>query len=197
MAIIFRRLLASFSLKVLFAMKEVFSLKNSLLDFTKRIDLLNDKIGVLVSLLFFPGWILVLYSVVVRYFFNAPTYFAGDLAKFLFSIYFVMGGAYCLLTKIHIRVDVIYNLFSKKTRRMLELLLVFPLLFAFHFPFIWQGSSFAWSSLKFMELSPPPTSIPVFAVKFAIPITGVLILLQALADLYRYFYDVEIKEEDR
>ena len=123
-------------------------LKNTLNKVWKAIDTVNERTGVIISLLFFPGWFLVLYSVVVRYFFNAPSNWAGDLAKFLFAIYFMMGGAYCLMNNYHIRVDVIYNLFSYKIRRLIELVVVIPLLFAFAFPLVWQGSAFAWKSVE-------------------------------------------------
>lgn len=169
-------------------------MKFSLVNICKALDTINNRTGMIFSLLFFPGWFLVLYSVVVRYFFNAPSNWAGDLAKFLFGIYFMMGGAYCLMNNSHIRVDVIYNLFNYKKKRLLELLVVFPLLFAFAFPLIWHGSIFAWKALKYMELSPPPTNLLVFPVKFAIPIAGVLFLLQALADLYRFSFDKKAKE---
>ena len=172
-------------------------MKNTLNKVWKAIDTVNERTGVIISLLFFPGWFLVLYSVVVRYFFNAPSNWAGDLAKFLFAIYFMMGGAYCLMNNSHIRVDVIYNLFSYKIRRLIELVVVIPLLFAFAFPLVWQGSAFAWKALKYMELSPPPTNLPVFPVKFAIPIAGGLFLLQALADLYRFCFVKNAKEETR
>jgi TRAP-type mannitol/chloroaromatic compound transport system permease small subunit len=174
-----------------------FFLKSALDNICKALDTINDRTGMIFSLLFFPGWFLVLYSVVVRYFFNAPSYWAGDLAKFVFAVYFMVGGAYCLTNNSHIRVDVIYNLLSYQKRRLIELLVVFPLLFAFAFPLIWHGSIFAWKSLKYMELSPPPTNLPVFPVKIAIPIAGALFLLQALADLYRFCFDKKPEEGSR
>lgn len=148
-------------------------------------DYVSERSGKIFGLIFFPGWILVLLSVVLRYFFNMPSAWAGDMAKYLFATYFVVGGAYCLFVKAHIRVDIIYNICSSRIKKVIELFLVFPLLFAFVFPFIWQGSIFAWKSLKFMEISPPPTNFILFPVKFMLPISGIIFLAQGIVDLYR------------
>lgn len=160
-----------------------------------KVNYVVDKSGILISLLFFPGWLLVLYSVIARYFFNNPSSWAGDYSKYIFAIYFVLGGAYCLLHKSHIRVDVIYNMFNRKKQVLVELFIVFPMLFAFIFPFIWQGSMFAWDAYRFMEVAPPPTPIPLYPIKAAIPIAGILFLLQASFDLYRFCFNRDREEE--
>lgn len=171
-------------------------MKENLKNICQVIDWLSEKSGFIVSLLFFPGWILVLYSVIARYFFNTPTMVAGEYAKYLFAIYFVIGGAYCLLKKAHIRVDVIYNLLNKKIQTFIEVFFVFPIFLAFVFPFIWHGSIFAWTSIKILETDPPPTHILLFPIKIMIPIAGLLLLLQGLADLYRYCFSNNSKEEE-
>lgn len=160
--------------------------------FVQAIDWISEKSGKVVSFLFFPGWFLVLYSVITRYFFNKPNILAGEYAKYLFAIYFVVGGAYCLQNKSHIRVDVIYNLFSKKTRLFIEFFVVLPIAFCFIFPFIWHGSLFTWTAIKFMETDPPPTHILLFPIKIMVPVAGVLLLLQLFADLRKYY--VSLKE---
>lgn len=153
----------------------------------ETIDLLNNTIGKYISYLFYPGWILVLYGVTKRYFFDTPVPWADDISKYIFAIYFVIGGPYCLLHNSHIRVDVIYNKLSYNMKKIVELIAVYPLFVAFIFPFIWHGSIYAWNSLRTMELSPPPANVVLFPIKFAIPITGILFLLQAFAELYRFF----------
>lgn len=161
----------------------------------KMVDAISNQTGKIFSLLFFPGWVLILFSVVMRYFFNNPVVWAGEYAKLIFALYYIIGGAYCLLHDSHIRVDVIYNLFSLKIKKFVELLIVFPVLFAFIFPFIWHGWFFARDSFRIMEVSPPPVQIIMFPIKFAIPIAGVLFLLQALADLYRFWVSKDSGEE--
>jgi len=165
--------------------------------FVEFIDLVNEKAGQFASYLFFPGCIVVLYGVTKRYLFNDPVVWADDVSKFIFAIYFVVGGPYCLLHNSHIRVDVIYNRLSLNAKKFVEVFVVYPLFLAFIFPFIWHGSIFAWNSLRTMETSPPPNNIVVFPIKFVVPITGVLFLLQALVELYRFFSNSNIEGSDK
>lgn len=162
--------------------------------FCRIVDLVSDQSGKVASFLFFPGWILVLLGVILRYFFNKPVAWAGDYAKYLFAVYFVIGGAYCLLHKSHIRVDVFYNRLSTKARIIVETFVVFPLFFAFIFPFLWHGFSFALNSLKILEKSPPPTNIILFPVKFMVLLAGILFMFQGIADLYRSCFSSAEKE---
>ena len=164
--------------------------------FCRTVDSISENSGKIISFLFFPGWLLVLYGVVARYFFNRPNILSGEYAKYLFSVYFVLGGAYCLRNNVHIRVDIIYNLLNRKTRIMVEAFVVFPLMFCFIFPFIWHGAIFAWTAIKFLETDPPPTHILLFPIKITVPVAGILLLLQAVADLYRSSVAGEKKGEE-
>ena len=164
--------------------------------YCRTMDWINENSGKMISFLFFPGWLLVLYGVIARYFFNRPNILSGEYAKYLFSVYFVLGGAYCLRNNVHIRVDIIYKIIKRRTRILLEVFMVFPLLFCFIFPFIWHGSIFAWTALKFLETDPPPTHILLFPIKVTVPIAGLLLLLQAVADLYRFIVADEKKGEE-
>ena len=64
----------------------------------------------------------VIYEVIARYIFNSPTIWAFDSAMFFYSALYLMGGAYVLWEGKHIRVDVIYMLFSKRTQAILDVI---------------------------------------------------------------------------
>jgi TRAP-type mannitol/chloroaromatic compound transport system permease small subunit len=53
--------------------------------------------------------VLMLYDVVLRYAFNAPTSWGNDLNTFLMGGSFVLSIAYALSTDAHVRVDLFYN----------------------------------------------------------------------------------------
>ena len=53
--------------------------------------------------------VLMLYDVLMRYAFNAPTTWGNDLNTFLMGGAFVMSIAYALATDAHVRVDLLYN----------------------------------------------------------------------------------------
>ena len=53
--------------------------------------------------------VLMLYDVVLRYAFNAPTSWGNDLNTFLMGGSFVLSIAYAMSTDSHVRVDLLYN----------------------------------------------------------------------------------------
>ena len=50
---------------------------------------------------------------------------------------------------------------------------------------VWVGSEMAWSSFQQSEGTGTPWNPPIWPVKMAIPIAGLLLLLQGIANLVR------------
>lgn len=73
----------------------------------------------------------VVYEVVSRYAFDAPTIWSFEVQRMLGGTVFVMGFAWVLLMKAHVRVDLLYQRLSPRGQAILDavltLLLVFPL----------------------------------------------------------------------
>lgn len=79
---------------------------------------------------------IVVYEVVARYMFDAPTIWAYDLSLFLFGYIAALGGAYAQQRKAHINVDILYIAVSPKVRNIFNLisysLAIFFLLVVFY-----------------------------------------------------------------
>ena len=69
----------------------------------RLIDGINEVVGKAVSFIavIFAG--MIIYDVIMRYGFNAPTTWAFDLTKMLYGFYFVMLGGYALRHGAHVR----------------------------------------------------------------------------------------------
>jgi TRAP-type mannitol/chloroaromatic compound transport system permease small subunit len=65
---------------------------------------------------------IVVYEVVARYIFDAPTIWAYDLSLFLFGYIAALGGAYAQQKKAHINVDILYLTVSPKVRNIFNLI---------------------------------------------------------------------------
>jgi TRAP-type C4-dicarboxylate transport system permease small subunit len=65
---------------------------------------------------------IVVYEVVARYVFDAPTIWAYDLSLFLFGYIAALGGAYAQQKKAHINVDILYLTVSPKVRNIFNLI---------------------------------------------------------------------------
>jgi len=75
----------------------------------RGIDALSKFCGTLSALTVVALVVLMLYDVVLRYAFNAPTTWGNDLNTFLMGGAFVMSIAYALSTDSHVRVDLLYT----------------------------------------------------------------------------------------
>jgi TRAP-type mannitol/chloroaromatic compound transport system permease small subunit len=77
--------------------------------FVRTLDRLSFFCGVLAAALVIVLVVLMLYDVVLRYAFNAPTNWGNDLNAFLMGGSFVLSIAYALSTDAHVRVDLLYS----------------------------------------------------------------------------------------
>ncbi len=75
--------------------------------FTDGVDRLNTQVGKWASYLIYGMTGVVVYEVIARKVFSAPTSWAFDLTVYLGGAFFLLGFGYCLFLDNHVRVDVI------------------------------------------------------------------------------------------
>jgi len=151
----------------------------------KLVDKISDYSGKASSFIVYPGVAILVYEIFSRYLFDAPTVWAHGTSQRMFAVYFVIGGAYCLLHKSHIKVDIIYSRFSVRTQAIIDGVITFPFLFFVAAVFLWYGWDFFWTSLAQLECCATPFHAPLYPIKFFIPFAGLLLLLQGLSSFYR------------
>ena len=138
------------------------------------------------------GWLILVltfgisYEVFMRYVMSNPTVWAFDISYITYGALFLMAGAYTLSRNGHVRADVIYRLWPARVQAMVDLALYMLFFFPAILAFIWAGWNFARMSVMFKELSIfSPAGVPVFPLKALIPVTGVILFLQGLAETIR------------
>ena len=72
--------------------------------------------GRIVAWLIVPMVGSLVWEVVARYFFNAPTEWAYDMTFMLYGTFFMIGSAWTLQRGSHIRTDIYYERWSPRTR---------------------------------------------------------------------------------
>jgi TRAP-type mannitol/chloroaromatic compound transport system permease small subunit len=138
------------------------------------------------------GWLILVltlgvsYEVFVRYVLRAPTTWAFDFSYITYGALFLMAGAYTLSRGGHVRADVVYRLWKPRTQATMDLILYVLFFLPAVAAFIYSGWNYAAMSIRFKEVSIfSPAGVPVFPLKTLVPVTGVLLLLQGIAEIIR------------
>ena len=138
------------------------------------------------------GWMIMVltlgvsYEVFVRYVLRAPTTWAFDVSYMSYGALLLMTGAYTLSRNGHVRCDVLYRLYPARVQAALDLTLYVIFFFPAVAALMYSGWNFASLSLRFRELSIfSPAGVPVFPLKILVPITGVTLFLQGIAECLR------------
>ncbi len=150
------------------------------------VDKMSEWTGIVSAWIIIPLTFVVVYEVVMRHFFNAPTGWGYDTLWMLYSAQFMMGGAYTLLKKGHVRIDIVYNTLSPRAKLIFDTI-VYAVVFSFiMILFTWAGVKFAsdaWATKE--KLSTTNWFFPSGPIKTVIPVAFFLLSLQSLAELIR------------
>jgi TRAP-type mannitol/chloroaromatic compound transport system permease small subunit len=105
------------------------------------------------------------------------------MAQLVFGFYAVIGGGYLLAERGHVNVDIFYGRFTRQRKALVDVA-TSVLFFLFLAVLLYQGSSMAYESTEKLETSQSIWNPWVWPVKVAIPVAGVLLLLQGLVRLW-------------
>lgn len=152
----------------------------------KTIDRLNDLTGRLVSWITLLMVIVTCAVVLARYVFGVGSIALQESVMYMHGIVFMLGIAFTLKEQGHVRVDVLHEKFSRRTRTLIDItgtvlfllpVSIFILLTSLDYV------SFSWS---LRESSAQPGGLPgVFLVKTLIPVMAALLALQGIAEILR------------
>lgn len=150
------------------------------------IDELNTWIGKAFGWCTFALTIAVGYEILARYFFNAPTLWVFDFSIQMYGATFMMAGAYALAVQSHVRADMLYRKAPIKFQAISDLILYFLFFLPACVAFTYTGYNYAEKAWILKETSwSSPAQIGVYAFKTLIPLAGILLLLQGLAEVFR------------
>jgi len=129
------------------------------------------------------------YEVFVRYILGAPTVWAFDMSVQMYGALFMMAGAYALSQDAHVRGDVVYRLMPLKWQAGIDLFLYIIFFFPSAICLIYYGYGYAADAWFYKEVSwSSPARIQIYFFKSLIPIAGLLLLLQGVAEAVRCVY---------
>jgi TRAP-type mannitol/chloroaromatic compound transport system permease small subunit len=151
-----------------------------------RIDELSTWVGKLFAWLLVALMTVVCVEVFKRYILNAPTAWIFDLENMLYGTLFMMCGAYTLAQNAHVRGDFLYSSMRPRTQASLDLFLYILFFIPGIAALIYSGWIFFGESWRIDEHSTVTANgPPVWQFKFVIPLAGVMVMIQGLAEIIR------------
>ncbi len=155
------------------------------------IDNLNLWVGRAACLLLVPVIVVMVWEVVSRKMFLAPTNFAYEYSRMLAGAMFMLGAGYALMRGVHIRADFLYRNWSVKTQATVDA----ALYLLFYFPamlfFFWVSLGFTWNAWATWERSMDTAMMaPLAPARTAMPLAALFLFLQGIAELLRSLHDM-------
>ncbi len=150
------------------------------------IDGLNTWIGKIASFLILILVAIIMFEVVSRYLFNAPTQWSNELSAYLLTALVMLGGAYCLADEEHVRVDIVHRNFGPRAQDLLEIFTCL-LVLTFVSAIVWKGGETSYDALVHDRRSMTILEMPLFPSMVMVPIGAALLGLQSISGALRAF----------
>ena len=153
------------------------------------IDWLSEWQGRIFCLLAAPIIFAMVYEVIARKFFIAPTLWAFDISRMLYGMSFMLGAAYALMKGLHIRADFLYRAFSVRMQGAVDLALYILLFMPAMIVLAWATYEFALKSFNQNEVAGDSTWAPiVWPVKIALCLGVIFLVLQGISEILKSWY---------
>jgi TRAP-type mannitol/chloroaromatic compound transport system permease small subunit len=153
--------------------------------FSKIIGTVTEKTGRAVSLLALPIMLIISFEVISRYFFDHPTRWAWLTVTQLFGVLSLFAGPYALLHGRHIRVEIFYERFGSRMKRLSDVLTIISGLIFLGLLTL-QGYGMAVMSINGKESIRTFIQFPVYPLKTLVPVASLLFLIQGLAMIVKH-----------
>jgi TRAP-type mannitol/chloroaromatic compound transport system permease small subunit len=127
----------------------------------------------------------VVVEVFKRYVLNAPTAWIFDASNMMYGTLFMMCGAYTLSQNGHVRGDFFYGSAAPRTQASLDLVLYILFFLPGVVALTWAGWGYANDSWLIREHTFNADPLPLYPFKAIIPIAGLIVLLQGIAEIVR------------
>ena len=154
--------------------------------FLHAIDGVSTWLGKAAAWLIIGLMLLVCAEVFKRYIMNMPTAWIFDASNMFYGTLFMLAGAYTLAQNAHVRGDFLYSSMRPRTQASLDIVLYVVFFLPGIAALIYAGYDYASLSWRIAEHSNVTADgPPVYHFKTVIPIAGILVMLQGVAEIVR------------
>jgi len=157
----------------------------AILLYVNTMDRVSQIVGRATMLLIFVMMAVLFWSAISK---NTPgllpSLWTLEVAQFLMVTYFLIGGSYALMHESHVRMDLLYGMWSRRTKAWVD---VFTILFLIFYlcVLLYGGVSSTTYALEYGERSYSAWRPYMAPIKIIMCIGILLTLLQAFAELFK------------
>ncbi|SLN75907.1 TRAP transporter small permease subunit [Oceanibacterium hippocampi] len=151
--------------------------------FVKYVDAVNRVVGHFAMYLIFLLIGVLFYSTISKTFFD-PSLWTLEMAQFGMAAYYLLGGGYSMQTDSHVRMDLLYGRWSKRTQATVDAVTILFLIFYIGL-LLFGGISSTQYALQYGEESYSAWAPKMAPIKIVMCIGIMLMLLQVLATFFR------------
>ena len=158
----------------------------------RTISIIDKKslwIGKIVCWMLVPLCLSMVYEVIARKFFVAPTMWAYDISRMTYGAMFMLGAGYALYRGVHIRADFLYRNWSARAQGRIDATLYLLFYFPGMLVFLYMSIDYAGASIIRGERSMDTAWMPYMGpIKSAIPIGAAFLIMQGVSEFLKSLY---------
>ena len=150
---------------------------------SRAIDTLSEKQGDISALLGIPLLLVVIYEVIMRYVFDAPTTWGFELTTFIYGVHYMLGLSYSDVTGGHVKVDIFTMHLPQRGQALMGVVTGLVFFLPVMVPLTLWSWKYAWTSIAGRELASTSWAPPLYPIKTLMAIAFTFLLLQGIANL--------------
>ncbi len=133
--------------------------------------------------------------VIARYLMGINSIALQESVMYMHGCVFMLGIAFTLKEKAHVRVDVLYERYSDQVRALIDMLGTILFLIPVNAFIFWISLEYVNFSWSLSESSAQPGGLPaVYLLKTLIPVMAGLVTLQGIAEFLKAFFKFHKKD---
>jgi TRAP-type mannitol/chloroaromatic compound transport system permease small subunit len=148
------------------------------------VDAVNRLVGRAMMYLIFVMMGILLWSSISRGFFDVSYIWSVEMAQFMLTAYYILGGGYSMQLDSHVRMDLFYSRWSPRTQALADALTSGFLLFYIVFLLV-GGISGTIYAIEYNQKNYSSWAPPLAPIKIIMCIGIALMLLQVIAVFFK------------
>ncbi|GEA50519.1 C4-dicarboxylate ABC transporter permease [Vibrio inusitatus NBRC 102082] len=155
--------------------------------FFKGVELTTKLLEKLLVFIMWAMVFTVVWQVFTRFVINSPSTFTDELSRYLLIWIGILGGAYVFALKKHLAIEILSAKLNQKQQRGMSVFINILVIAFSSIVFIYGGWNVVTTTLSFNQISPSLSlfgnNLPMGYVYMVAPISGILIVVCAIADI--------------